>query len=91
MEKQYPDVELTAQQSVSRRTAPAEHRASVFEQLTDRQREALETAHAAGYFDWPRDSSGEEVADTLGVSPSTFHQHLRVGEQKVLDLIFGVD
>ena len=29
--------------------------------MTDRQREALEAAFRAGYFDWPRDSTAEEV------------------------------
>jgi len=56
--------------------------------LTDRQQSVLETAYAAGYFEWPRDSSGEEVAETLGISPPTFHQHLRVGQQKLMDALF---
>jgi hypothetical protein len=36
--------------------------------LTDRQRTTLEAAFHAGYFRWPRDASGEDIADTLGVS-----------------------
>jgi len=58
------------------------------ESLTDRQRAALDAAYFMGYFDWPRESSGPEVADALGVSSSTFHQHLRKAEAKLLDAVF---
>jgi len=58
------------------------------ESLTDRQQAALEAAYFSGYFDWPREQSGPEVAETLGVSPSTFHQHLRKAERKLLDGVF---
>lgn len=56
--------------------------------LTDRQRATLDAAYFMGYFDWPRESSGPEVADALGVSSSTFHQHLRKAEAKLLDAVF---
>lgn len=56
--------------------------------LTERQRTVLDTAYFMGYFDWPRGSSGPEVAARLGVSSSTFHQHLRKAEQKLLDAVF---
>ncbi|MFC6756308.1 helix-turn-helix domain-containing protein [Halomicroarcula sp. GCM10025894] len=52
------------------------------------------TAHGAaegvsrGFFDWPRDVSGEELAESMGICPSTFHQHLRAGERKLLEAIF---
>ena len=52
--------------------------------LTDRQRTAIETAYYAGFFEWPRESTGEEVAESLGVSAPTFHKHLRVAERKLL-------
>ncbi|WP_049927553.1 bacterio-opsin activator domain-containing protein [Halopiger goleimassiliensis] len=57
------------------------------EKLTDRQRTALETAYAAGYFEWPRNSSGEDVAQTLDVTPATFHEHLRAAQEKVFETI----
>lgn len=56
--------------------------------LTERQRTVLDTAYFMGYFDWPRRNSGPEVADCLGVSSSTFHQHLRKAERKLLDAVF---
>ena len=54
-------------------------------ELTDRQRATLEAAYHAGFFESPRASSGEDVARSLGVSASTFHQHLRLAEKKVFD------
>jgi PAS domain S-box-containing protein len=48
----------------------------------------LETAYHAGFFEWPRDSSGEELADALGIAPATFTQHLRTAERKLLDALF---
>jgi predicted DNA binding protein len=57
--------------------------------LTERQRSALEAAYHAGFFDWPRDVSGGEMAESLGVSSPTFHQHLRKAEQKILDALLS--
>ncbi|MFC7095747.1 GAF domain-containing protein [Halobaculum marinum] len=56
--------------------------------LTDRQRTALEAAYHAGFFEWPRDTSGEEVAAAMDVAPPTFHQHLRKAQRKVYDAVF---
>lgn len=56
--------------------------------LTDRQREALEAAYRAGYFEWPRDSNAEEVAATLDISSPTLHSHLRKAEGSLLADIF---
>ena len=52
-------------------------------ELTDRQYAALVRAYTAGYFEWPHDTSGDEVAETMGISRSTFHQHLRAAERKL--------
>ena len=56
--------------------------------LTECQRNTLEAAYYAGFFDWPRNSTGEDLADSLGVSPPTFHQHLRLGTKRVLKTLF---
>ena len=53
--------------------------------LTDRQREVLATAHEMGYFERPRESSAEEAATELGISPSTFAEHKAVALSKLLD------
>lgn len=53
--------------------------------LTDRQREVLETAYEMGYFDYPRGSNAGEVAEALGIKPSTFTEHLNAAQSKILD------
>jgi predicted DNA binding protein len=60
---------------------------AVEERLTARQREVLEAAFLAGYFDWPRENSGEEVAAELGVASTTFSQHLRAAERKIFFIL----
>ncbi|MHB9286850.1 PAS domain S-box protein [Halobacteriales archaeon Cl-PHB] len=85
IQEDYPDVELTAQRTVERDTPSGEElRNTVLAELTEKQLTAIETAYFSGYFEWPRASDGESVADSLNISPSTFHQHLRSGERKVL-------
>ncbi|WP_164974859.1 bacterio-opsin activator domain-containing protein [Halegenticoccus tardaugens] len=86
----YPDVETVTQRRVSRsEDFPERVERTVAEDLTERQRAALEAAFHSGFFEWPRDNSGEAVADSLGVCPSTFHQHVRLGERKLLAALFG--
>lgn len=53
--------------------------------LTDRQREALETALRLGYFEVPRDATLAEVASELGVDTSTASTTLRRGEARLLE------
>jgi len=45
--------------------------------LTDRQQEVVSAAYHAGYYEWPRDTTAEELADALDVSAPTLHQHVR--------------
>ncbi|WP_048078258.1 helix-turn-helix domain-containing protein, partial [Halorubrum sp. AJ67] len=49
---------------------------------------ALSAAYHGGYFDWPRGSTAEEVADAMGVSSPTFHNHLRKAQRALLDGVF---
>lgn len=58
-------------------------------QFTERQQEALVVAHEAGFYNWPRDSTGEELADELSIAPATFHEHLRAAEKKLVALSLG--
>jgi PAS domain S-box-containing protein len=88
----YPALELTAQrQHREADMTPSEIREQLRERLSDRQYEALETGHAMGYFDWPRESSGEAVAAALGITQPTVNKHIRLGERKVFDLLFDSD
>lgn len=69
------------------RTA-TEYQRSLEERLTDRQRSVMEAAYHAGYFDWPRGSTAEELADSIGVSSPTLHNHLRRAQRKLLAAFF---
>lgn len=85
----YPDMEFVSRTTQERSTQTVIGlQEAVAEALTERQRAALEAGYQAGFFDWPRDSTGEDLAELMGVSPSTFHKHLRFGERKLLRLLF---
>ncbi|MFD1600097.1 bacterio-opsin activator domain-containing protein [Halobellus rarus] len=60
----------------------------VTEALTDRQREAARTAYLGGYFEWPRTSTGEDVAAAMGITQPTFNRHLRTAERKLFAALF---
>lgn len=52
--------------------------------LTARQLEVVECALDGGYYDWPREQTGDELAAQLGISRPTFLEHLRKAESKLL-------
>lgn len=53
--------------------------------LTERQREVLRTAYEMGYFEYPRGANAGEVAEELGIRPSTFTEHINAAQSKILD------
>jgi PAS domain-containing protein len=79
----FPDAELRAKRT-PRGDGPDPAAGDVFADLTERQREAVETAYSAGYFEWPRDATAEDVADDLDISSPTFHNHLRKAQNALL-------
>ena len=88
--ERYPDTELVAQRTRERAVQTLlELQDLLGERLTPRQLEALETAYSAGYFDWPRESSGEEIAELLGVTQPTFNKHLRSAERKAFSMLLN--
>ena len=56
--------------------------------LTDRQRAVLKTAYYNGYYEWPRASDSEALADSLDIASTTYLQHLRKGHHRVLEAMF---
>lgn len=56
-------------------------------QLTDRQKEILRTALAAGYYDIPRRATQRDLAAELGLSRGTIGDHLRRIEAKIIQSI----
>lgn len=81
----YPRMEMQSRRQIERgseRAAGVEDAGT--EQLTDRQLVVLEAAVGMGFFERPRRNSGEAVADELGITPATFHQHLRTAERRLV-------
>jgi PAS domain S-box-containing protein len=85
----FEDAELLTRHELGRpiRTE-AEFSALYKERLTTRQEEVVRTAYYAGFFNFPRDSSGSDVAAMLGVSQPTVNRHIRHAERKLFELVF---
>lgn len=90
LEATYDTVSMLSKQKRDHGRRPRETAwEDVLSRLTDRQYAALAAAYFGGYYDWPRDSTAEEIADSLGVSAPTFHQHLRRAQQKAVRTLLG--
>ena len=86
----YPDSELVAYRERERPpTTKQEFIADLEDRFTDRQLTALRTAFVSGYYDADRRTSGDDLADSMGISRATFHQHLRAAERKLMAEFFG--
>ncbi|EMA46024.1 putative PAS/PAC sensor protein [Halococcus saccharolyticus DSM 5350] len=83
----FTDIELQSKQTVERASSRNLH-AEFFDRLTERQLEVLQTAYYSGFFESPRESTGEEVADTLGISPPAFYRHARTVQRKLFSALF---
>lgn len=55
------------------------------DRLTDRQRQVLELATSAGYFERPRHNNTGALAEMLDITRSTFTQHLRAAQRKMFE------
>lgn len=83
----HPDAELVDVETSSVVRPLFAHRESqqvIEEHLDERQREILEAAHEAGYYDWPRETSADELADELDTDLETLRQRLRQIEQLLI-------
>lgn len=85
----FSGTELIGKRELDRSTRTTESFVEdVTRKLTDRQEEALRAAYFGGYFDWPRGSTAEEIADSMDVSSPTLHNHLRKGQREILTVLF---
>jgi len=53
-------------------------------ELTETQREALVLAYERGYFDTPRETSLEEIAEELGITQQSLSSRLRRGHRRLI-------
>ncbi len=89
VQKTYPETDLVSRQTVERHAAARETvRDALDEDLTDRQREVLVTAYESGFFESPRETTGAELADLLGVSQPTVTHHLREAQRRLFADLF---
>lgn len=83
--ERYPDTNVLFQRRRERTTQTGPAFSERLEaELTGKQLTALRRAFHYGYYEWPRPVEGEDVAESMGITRSTFHQHLRVAERKLV-------
>ncbi|PCR90609.1 helix-turn-helix domain-containing protein [Natrinema ejinorense] len=78
------DISLEHLSTAERTMAPTSPPDRRERRLTPRQREALAVARRRGYYEWPRRVSAGDLATDLGVSKSTYLEHLRKAEAELL-------
>jgi DNA-directed RNA polymerase specialized sigma24 family protein len=61
-----------------------EGRERPMDELTDRQREVIQTAYDSGYYEVPREVTTDDLAAELDVDPSTVAEHLQRAERNLL-------
>ena len=84
----FTDVRLQSKQTLDQ-SAEQDLFSQFLATLTDRQLEVVQTAFFSGYFESPRRQTGEEIAETLGISPTAFYQHTRTVQRKLFTTLFG--
>jgi predicted DNA binding protein len=67
----------------------APDRRDTLSMLTDRQLEVFRTAVELGYYEIPRRTTHENIAERLECAPSTVDEHLRKAESRVLQALVG--
>jgi predicted DNA binding protein len=81
------DIEVLSKTAIREQGIPHSMLAPVdrlFEAVTDRQLAALQLALESGYYEQPRKTSLRELADRTDVARSTYEEHLRKAENKLL-------
>ena len=81
------EIDVLSKTAISEQGIPHSMLAPVdqlFEDLTERQLAALRLALESGYYDQPRQTSLRELAERTAVARSTYEEHLRKAENKLL-------
>mgnify|MGYP000718742878 CR=1 FL=1 len=81
------DIELLSKTSITEKQIPHSMLTPVdqlFDNLTDRQLAALQLALESGYYEQPRRTSLRDIAGQTSVAKSTYEEHLRKAENKLL-------
>lgn len=81
------DIEVLSKTAITEQQIPHSMLAPVdqlFEDVTERQLAALQLALESGYYEQPRQTSLRELAGKTAVARSTYEEHLRKAENKLL-------
>lgn len=81
------DIEVLSKTAITEQQIPHSMLAPVdqlFEDITERQLAALRLALESGYYEQPRKTSLRELAEQTSVARSTYEEHLRKAENKLL-------
>ncbi|MBZ6494995.1 helix-turn-helix domain-containing protein [Natrinema longum] len=81
------DIEVLSKTAITEQQIPHSMLAPVdqlFEDVTERQMAALRLALESGYYEQPRKTSLRDLADRTAVARSTYEEHLRKAENKLL-------
>jgi len=86
----YPNTELLSRRSVDRQSRDSVGILTTLEEnLTERQREVLQTAFESGFFESPRETTGAELATLLGISQPTVTHHLREAQRRLFATLYS--
>jgi hypothetical protein len=83
----FEDAELVAKHATEH-TSEEEFYAAFLDRLTDRQLEVVRAAYYSGFFESPREATGEDVAAALDISPPAFYRHARTVQRKLFATLF---
>ncbi|MBX0324431.1 PAS domain S-box protein [Halomicroarcula sp. F13] len=84
----YPETTLLARRENPTPVEPREmFHEEILDELTDRQLDALKTAHFGGFYEWPRETTSSKLAETRDIAASTYQYHLRAAERKIISAI----
>ncbi len=92
VEREYGSLELLGTTQIDQLRPPLageQIRHAIAGRLSTTQLELLETAYEMGHFNVPQDVTVAELANTLGVSPSTLSERLRRAERTLCEVVFG--
>jgi len=75
----YQDIEMVARRQTGQKIGSATGN------LTDRQYEILNAAYHSGYYETPRNVTGEELAEEFDISGPALYNHLQAAHQKLFE------
>ena len=85
--ERFADVELRSKGTVDQ-ASEYDVTSRLLDRLTDRQLDVIQTAYYSGFFESPRESTGEDVAEALGISSTAFYGHVRSVQRKLFATLF---